>query len=328
MDQTSNNEVQQTTTTAPETTQAAPQKTEAAPATQDIGVKGAIDAAIAKVAGEEKKEVESPAYTPNWKFKAMGEEKEVDEWVRPLIKDAETEKKFKEIYEKAYGLDHFKGKLEKTQAEHQELKANYHSLYNDVSEAMTFKQQGNLGAFFQKVGLSDEDVAKYMLDKINRQNLPPEQQQVYNELERRRQQEYYQARQLEETETRYREMASQAREWEVDQWLAKPEVSQVVQRYDATNGPGSFKRFVAEMGVMHHSTYGEDPPVETVVSTVMKRLGDAYRSQPASPPPQVQNNQEKPLPVIPNVSGKNVSPTRKAVRSVDDLRKISQEANG
>ena len=269
---------------------------------------------------------EAAPFSPNWKFNVHDKDYEVEEWLRPVVKDAETEKKIKELYTQAYGLEPVKASRERLQKEHEELKSNYSSLYNDVYEAMSYKQQGDLGGFFQKVGLTDEDVAKYMLEKINRQQLPPEQQRVYNELEAKRKAELYQARQLEELQTQNRTMASQQREWEVDQWLARPDVSSIAERYDASNGRGSFKRFVAEVGVMHHSMYGEDPTVEQAVGVVLKRLGDAYKSQPAPVSQAPQNNQEKPLPVIPNVSGKNVSPTRKALRSVDDLRKLSEEA--
>lgn len=268
----------------------------------------------------------APAFSPNFKFKVSGEEKEMDEWIRPVIKDAEIEKKIRKLYEDANGLEPIAKWRDKLQADNQDLSSKYSTLYNDVSEAMQAKHRGDLGTFFERTGVSDEQVAKYMLEKINRQQLPPEQQQIYNELDAKRRAEVFQARQLEETETKYREMASQAREWEVDQWLNKPDISSIVGRYDAANGKGAFKHFVAQQGVAHHAIYGEDPQVETVISTALKILGDAYRNQTV-PQSIVQPNGEKTLPVIPNVSGKNVSPTHKNVRSVDDLRKIQREMN-
>lgn len=277
-------------------------------------------------------ETSAPAYEPNWKFKAADKEHEIEEWARPLVKDADTEKKVKALYEKAYGLDQVLSKKEESQKQFTELKTNYENLYTEVAEVMTLKNQGDLGTFFQKVGVSDEQVAKYMLDKINRQNLPPEQQQVYNELDAKRKLEYQQAKQLENLESRNRQMATQAREWELDQWLTKPDVTSMVERYDSVNGRGSFKNSVAEIGIQYHAMYGEDPSVEKAVSIALdnwKKLEAVFRGQqsPGVPSTPQPTNQEKPLPVIPNVSGKNVSPTSKAVRSVDDLRKLSAEAN-
>ena len=41
------------------------------------------------------------AYNPNYKFSVMDKEHEIDEWLRPVIKDAEMEKKVKDLYTKA-----------------------------------------------------------------------------------------------------------------------------------------------------------------------------------------------------------------------------------
>jgi hypothetical protein len=74
-----------------------------------------------------------PVYTPNTKFKVMDKEHEFDAWLAPHIKDAETEKKAKELYEKAYGLDYVKPKYEASQKELEQYKTTYNSLYNDAS---------------------------------------------------------------------------------------------------------------------------------------------------------------------------------------------------
>lgn len=332
MEQSSNESsvLSQEANTGTEITSPAPSpEIKGTPSTQPQGTSPTLE--IKGATTEEASETpEIPAYQPNWKFKVSGEEKEMDEWIRPAIKDAETEKKLRKLYEDAYGLEPVKASREKIQQEHQELKQNYQSLHSSVEEAMTYKHQGNLGMFFQKTGVSDDQIAKYMLEKINRSNLPPEQQQVYNELDAKRNQELQLARQLEESDTRYREIASKAKEWEVDQWLAKPEVSSIVERYDGLNGKGSFKNYVAEVGeYLFHKNSGQDVAAEIAVNTVLQRLGNAYRGQQASSPGSTESaTPTKELPVIPNVSGKNVSPTQKSVRSIDDLRKLSQEARG
>lgn len=321
--QSSNEEVLSQNQSAEAPSTPAPEAT--TPETKPADLAG-LKAASLTLESEKPKE-EAPSYQPNWKFKVNGEEKEMDEWIRPVIKDADTEKKLRKLYEDAYGIEPLSKVRDNLSKENLELKQNYQSLHTDVSEAMTYKHQGNLGMFFQKTGVTDDQVAKYMLEKINRSNLPPEQQQVYNELDAKRNQELHLARQLEESDTRYREIATKAKEWEVDQWLAKPDVFSIVDRYDGLNGKGAFRRYVGEYGVMHHHTYGEDPSAETAVNAVLQRLGQAYRGQQASVQQgSPESAPTKELPVIPNVSGKNVSPTQKSVRSIDDLRKISQES--
>ena len=261
-----------------------------------------------------------PVYNPNFKFKVHDKEHEFDEWIRSSVKDADTEKKAKELYEKAYGLDFVKPKYESANKEREELRQAYNTLHTDVAQAMEYKNKGDFETFFKKVGLTDEQVAQYIIDKANRQNLPPDQKRVYDELDSKKRAEIEHSRQIATYEQRWMQMATQARAAELDSVLARNDVNQTVQKYDSINGHGAFRNFVAEYGVMHHTRFGEDPSAQDAVSAVMKRLGDAYISQQASAPSQ---GSEKPLPIIPNVSGKNLSPIRKTPKSVEDLRKMS-----
>lgn len=270
---------------------------------------------------------EVPQYTPNYKFKAMKEEKEIDEWARPLIKDADSEKKVREIWEKAYGLDHFKSKFEGTSQERDQYKQAYQGIFGDAQQLFKARDAGDMETVFKKIGMSPEKVYQWVWEKAQRQNLPPEQRQMYDELDQKKQREWQLASQNEELTQNYQQMASQARAAEVDFVLARPEIYETRKRYDDTNGEGSFRQLVARFGVMHHMQNGQDAPAEQIVDAVMKTLGDPWRGQSAQPVIP-QNNVEKPLPVIPNVSGKNVSPTRKSPRSIDDLKKLAEEATG
>lgn len=272
-------------------------------------------------------EVVNPVYTPNFKFKAMKEEREFDEWMKPAIKDAETEKKAREILEKAYGLDHFKEK-DKTQS--QEL-GQYRNAFQQQTEnintAMSHVQRNDFDSFFEHVKIPNEKIYEWVLEKVRRQALPPEQRQVYDQLDAQKRQDFLQSRQMEEIQTQYRATATKAREAEVDYALAKPEVMDVVKSYDAKNGEGSFKQFVAEVGVMHFNLHGEDPSAEQAITSALNRIGDGWRARQATPA-QVVAAEEKPLPVIPNVSGKNMSPIGKTPKSIDDIRKMRQEMIG
>lgn len=264
----------------------------------------------------------APQYTPSYKFKVHGEEKEFDEYIRPVIKDAETEKKIKELYEKAYGLDHVKPKFETTQRERDELKQTYGKLNQEVSHILEYRDKGDLDTFFRKLNVSDEQVAQYIIDKAKRQSLPPEERRVYDELDSKRRSEIEQSRQIADYDQRFMQMATQARAAELDSVLARTDINGIVQKYDSLNGPGSFKHFVAEIGVMYHTQYGQDPSAQDAVSAALKRLGNAYNSQPATVPSQTA---EKQLPVIPNISGKGMSPINKKPKSIDDLRKAAKE---
>ena len=266
-----------------------------------------------------------PTYQPNYKFSVMDKEHEIDEWARPWIKDAETEKKLKDLYTKAYGLDQVKSRATEMESELGKYRENYTGLYNDVSEAFNLRDRGDLDGFFKKVGLTNDKIYDWILDKINRQNLPPEQRQVYEQLEAKQRAEYEREQQFASMNNQYQSLAEKYREMEVDFGLAKPEVQDIVNRYDAANGKGAFKRFVGEYGVMIHSQTGQDPTAEDAISAVIKRIGGIMGQPQATQNHTASGGQEKPLPVIPNVSGRNISPTRKTPRSIADLKKLAEE---
>lgn len=299
-----------------------PQKEAAPQADQSLQQKFADKGTEIGNGDAEKPEV--PPFTPNFKFKVLDKEHEIDEWLRGSVKTPEQEKKIRELYEKSMGLEPVKQSRDKIAGELQQYQRSYNSLHQDVAEAMQHKNTGDLDAFFEKVQLPIDKVAEWMVQKLNIQNLPPEQQRIYNDLNAKKKSEAQLSRQLEAQTNENRQLATRQREWEVDQWLVKPDMNPIVSRFDSENGPGSFKNLVAELGVTHHATYGEDPTVETVVSKALKMLGSAYRN-PQIPQASTAPGGEKQLPVIPNISGKNVSPTRKAVRSLDDLKKLQKE---
>lgn len=264
------------------------------------------------------------AYSPNFKFNVHDKEKEFDPWIRDVIKDQETEKKVRELYEKAYGLDAAKPKHEATVKELGELKQNYGTFYNDVREALQYKNIGDLDSFFQKVQLPVEKVAEWMIEKINRQNMAPDQRRVYDERDQRNREAFLYSRQNEDLQQNYERLATQAREAEVDNVLSRPGIHEIAKRYDDAMGSGSFRKVVGQEGWLLWNLTGNDPSAETAINAALNKIGNVWKGQPAAQMP-AQAGGEKPLPVIPNVSGKNVSPTRKPIKSIDDIRKLAEE---
>lgn len=265
------------------------------------------------------------AYNPNFDWSVQDKKAQFDDWIRPVIKNKEIEDKVRDLYTKAYGLEVQKPKFEQATQERDTVKEAYSKLYNDVYEAMNYRNQGDLDTFFEKLGLKEQDVAKWMLDKLQRDQLPPEQKQQYDELRSAKRQSFEQSRIINEVEGRYRNIATQARSAEIDSVLARPDVNAVVERFDAKNGSGAFKQQVARFGKLHFDTTGEDPPAAAVVSELLK-WGEGFGGGNTIETSAAAAGDRK-LPVIPNVSGKNVSPTRpKPPKSTDDLRKLAAEA--
>ncbi|GAG39911.1 unnamed protein product, partial [marine sediment metagenome] len=73
---------------------------------------------VSEQAGEEQEETQNveveaeteqqTEYEPNFNYSVKSESHEFDEWIRPLVKDTESEEHVRQLYTRAKGLDHVK----------------------------------------------------------------------------------------------------------------------------------------------------------------------------------------------------------------------------
>lgn len=296
------------------------------------------------VGDEEVKEPE--AYKPNTKFNVRNEEHHFDEWIVPLIKDEETEKKIRELYEKSRGIDYVKRDRQALKETSSNLKREIEETYKPVvqqQQAMNhFLQNGDLGSYFHYSGLKPQDVLKWA---INYAQLPPEQRMNMDQTAMNNINAVHQNFQQMSQSEHMAQQLVEYRHKEVD-WMitSRPEVQSVQSAYDQRNGPGSFKQEVINRGIMLSQTTGQDVPADQVVMQVVNLLsGYAQPQMQQMPQQQMQSNpqgmgnniqqQVQPQnpaakPVIPNIQGRGTSPAKKMIRSLDDMRKRAEEFNG
>lgn len=284
---------------------------------------------------EEVKAEAIPSYQPNYKFKItnaqqMEEEKEFDEFLRASIKDEKQEKTLRELYEKAHGIDFVKTDRDSAKKRAQEAESKYNEFHSQVSDIVSLRDKDFWG-FCEAVGLTKEQVAQKVLDEVKRLELPEDQKRMYDEFDKTRRRELQLEKQLQEEQRRSQESAIQARTHELDTVLQRPEISAYAKAYDtARKKSGAFREAVIRHGIAEWNVNQRDIASEQAVFDVMSILGEAYRGNGTAMPttPTLPNAEDKPLPVIPRVSGKAVSPTGKAPRSIEDLKKMAAELAG
>lgn len=283
-------------------------------------------------------EPEVPSYVPNVKFKVQDQEKEFDDWARPFV-NKDNESKFRELYEKAHGLDVVKPKLQETRQKVSQLEGYISQREGAINEILSFKKNGDLDRFFESVDLPPQQVAQWLLKKLEIQNLPPEQQAVYNEAERLRREKYDMEKQLQGASTRYVDTAVQARTQELGQYLSQPQVAPLVEQYNSRMGnPSAFTQLVARHGnaVWHSSGGKTDLSVEQAVGECLQMLG--LNSQAASPAAQPSGAAQPVVPqpkviapskptVLPNVGNPASSPISSKPKNLADLRRMAKAAS-
>lgn len=270
-----------------------------------------------------------PAYNPNYKYKAFGNEKELDEFWRPLVKDQDSEKKVKDLFTRADAFDDLKTRHESTQSEFNELVTEYTALDKDVRKIMNFRNSGDLDNFFASLKIPKEQIFKWVEQKLELQSLPPEQRHAIEMQAQERQQRYDLEQQHSQLEQQYQNQAVQARTMQLDMTLSRPDVSSVASAVDSRLGRiGAFRDLVVEEAQKVYFSSGRDLSAEEATQQVMQKYGKLFDQGPgpqAQMQTPVQMAQVNGKPVIPAVQGKGTSPIKKAPKSIDDLRAMSRE---
>lgn len=293
--------------------------TEQVEQTQQVDeVAQAADAAVAEV----------PAYQPSFKYKVLGKEMEIDEAFRSIIKDQETEKKVREIFEKAGGLDHYKTKYSELEGKYGEVESNYSQVIQEIqnlSQLWKFDKKG----FFKGLGINPTDVYKWVMDEAKMAELPPEQRAVYDERREAQIKAITTERQNQAMSERIAQYDAQARAFELSQELTKPDIANLVAAYDEIYGEKAFENEVVQQGYLYSTLNKKDISAAHAVAMVagrVKPLVDRLSQQQSAAAPGAGVNQAaKPQKVIPNVKSGALSPAKKKITSLDELRQLAAQ---
>lgn len=272
---------------------------------------------------------EETPYEPNYKYNIKDQEFEMDEWSRPLIKDKDTEAKFRDLYTSSRALDTVKESRDRLQSEYEQVNGSYKELTDSLDILRGHVKNNDYQSFFQALGIETKTVQNWMLQHLQAEQMPPEQQQQYNqhldavrratELERENQHLTAQQEQF----------AVQQREHELSQALQEPQVNQLMRDYDARQGRvGAFREEVLTYALGKYNATGEDVSAQDAVMAIAGFMGvnNQVGAQTPQAQPQVvapQNN-----PTIPNIQGRNTSPVRKAPKSIEEMKEMYEQRFG
>jgi len=270
-------------------------------------------------------------WQPNYTFKVMDQEREFDDFIKPVL-TKDNYDQVKDLYEKAYGIDHVKTKNNTLKEENTRL-SGIEQKYNGQNQSLghlgSLIQSKDWHSFFSELKIPEQEVLKYALDRVNYQDLSPSEKQEYDgNIESRQKLRNLETQNLQLQQT-FQQQQLQARSSELDNYLNADQYRDIVNHFDSRAGqPGAFRDEVIRRGQMSYYTYGKDVPTQQVVEEVVKLYGNHVQTQ-TSPgtentqgfQPQQQNVASNTKPVIPNLRSGSGSPARKLPNSIDDIRK-------
>ena len=270
----------------------------------------------------------APAYEPNFKLKVMDQEHEIPEQFRSIIKDADSEKMAREIFEKAYGLDHVKPKYESLKTQYEALNKEYEPIKNDLSILSQLLEKQDLGSFFKAFGLTDEAVVKHAMEVLEYHQLPPEKKQAW-EQQQAQNLKYYQ------TEQELTRMKSQQQQTELSntynelkQSVTQPHIQGIAESFNTRAGqPDAFEKAVIAHAQNVFAMSKNDLSVPQAIESFVRTFGLAPASQQGtSPVPPASGNPADRKATLPKSGSGTVSPVKPKVTSIADLRRLQRES--
>ena len=277
----------------------------------------------------------SKPWEPNWKFKVMDKEHEIPDMFRKAITDAQSEKSFKEVYEKALGLDHVKERFKQTQAKYQDVNTAHTQVMSGIQELREHYQRGDFDSFFQRLQIPEQQILQWVINKAQYNQLPPEQRKVLDDKRSAEMRAVQLEKQNQTYEQQLQAQQTQAKQFGLQFALEKPEVKSFADTFDGRAGkPGEFIREVIKHGeYICYATQGRtDLTPEQAVQQVMARYGSfvsqpsqvAPQAQPMAAPVQHPAQSRRSEASIPNLAGRGSSSAvggKTKFKSLDDLKK-------
>lgn len=274
---------------------------------------------------------EAQSWTPNYKVTSYDNEYEIPETFRQYI-NQENEKHFREVFERSFAFDTIKQKYKDAHSKYREVNDKYDTVSKNLDRLSKFVQNGDFDSFFSSIQIPEQEVHKWVYNKLTLKDLPQEQQQLYtknSEYQREllSMQEKYEEMQskMAEFEEYKSQQAIQARHNELDSVIYSPEYKSLAESYDAKVGkPGSFRNEVILRAAAVANTTGKDLSVQEAVQEFAKLVAwNQQNAGQASGVAQKANGR----PTIPSVSGKTSSPVAPQVKSIEDLKKLAKAAS-
>lgn len=270
-------------------------------------------------------------YQPNFGFKVKDKEYEIDEWARSLITDEESEKKVKELFEKAYGLDHVKANRDEIREERNGFKSTLEQQNGLLYDWQYMIDQKDFSALFKAVEINPRDIMMWALKQAELQEAGPDARAAYE-------QDWQVKRQNRILDQQYSLQQQQLEQMQRDQvtneynyLVSTPDISTYKEAFDQRNGANAFANEVALRGEAYERAGNANISVKEVIDEVMKRFPmasaePAQDATPASSQQQTAPSMPKEVPVIPSTgSGGSSSPAQKEFKSLDELKAFANK---
>lgn len=251
-----------------------------------------------------------------------------------MIKSEKEEKYLKDIYQKAYGIEPIKERMNAIRGEYQQLQQSYHSVMDQVQEARQAYGRGDMDTVFDTLKISPEKVLQWAVEKVQLSQMPHEQRQAIEARRMAEQRAYQLEKQTSYGEQQAMEQQAQYLGQMLELVLERPDYSAVAQAYDSRKAsPGAFRQLVIRVGESEHALTGKILSPLEAAQKAMEWIGEnpkPAQQQAFTPPapqatatPATESKKPNTLPNMANAGARTGSaPAKSKIKTLDDLKKV------
>ncbi len=247
----------------------------------------------------------------------------------------------KKLFGQAATLDEVKTSNQTLKKNLGEVGGALNNFQAGVQKLRGLVQKNDFDGFFQGMNIPQERIFQWVLDKVQYNQLPPEQRaQIDAQRNLQNQNEMAQSN-LSQASQRELHYATQVKGLQLDNALGRSDIKTMGDAFDSRVGrPGAFKDAIIEHGKAVWALSGQtvDLTPEQAVADFVQKYGNpsafagqnpaaGAATQPGNTPGSTPSaNAAPPVKVIPNVAGRSTSPIKQKPRNLEDLKRLRDEA--
>lgn len=273
-------------------------------------------------------------YKANLTYEVSKQKKQFDEVFKEVIKNEAQEKKLRELYEKADGLEIVKQSRDTFKQRFEEYQKQWQPVEQDLKTVGKYLQANDFDNFFKMFQIPEQKVVDWMAQKIQYNQMSPEERARVDALKEARGQNYKKADEVENLRQTLEQQEVQHLSFQLDMLRETQKYADAASAFDERLGkPGSFEEKLFQMGeLLSLRNGGKTVPPKQVFDMMVKEYGLEGAAATPAPPPQAKTVVATPpveKPTVTQIKGsKTATPVKRQFRSIEDLNNYQKELAG
>lgn len=270
---------------------------------------------------------EAKPFTPDFKYKVMDKEYEIEEMYRPIIKDETTLQKVRRLHEQIQGLPHLEASRDEYKNKYSQVLPKvqeYELVEKRLDKLSHFVQNRDFGSFFNELKIPKENILQWIKSELEAEQLPVSVRQQMEQARILSQQKYDAEQEL----NYYKQQALAAQQEQtmnqIDQTIAGSYKDVAEQFNSRVGSPSAFHEAVIARGRAIQDQTGQKLSVSEVVSIVANDVTKLMGIQAAPTQAAPAAPQTKP-PVIPVIKAGASSPVKTPPKNLDELKRVAAQ---